>query len=293
MIIRFSGLTIKKPPLRRFFYNGADTRTRTADPLITNQLLYQLSYVGITGSVYILKFLGCQYEKLILMVIMKIKNQGLNYYHIKVKRRSHMKKMKYFLGLVLAGAVSSQALAQEAVTQALPQPNIFGGIAVMEALNNRHSGKSFGLNTLDNQTLSEILWAAWGVNRDDGKRTVPTAMNRQDMQVYVIQSDGAWLYNAPDNNLQQVTNKDLRGYLQTQDYTDNAPLFLLYTTTGDPADMNTAMQAGSMYQNVALYCAARGLNNVVRGYYQKEDLAAALGIDADTVIISQVVGYPI
>ena len=226
------------------------------------------------------------------MVIMKIKNQGLNYYHIKVKRRSHMKKMKYFLGLVLAGAVSSQALAQEAVTQALPQPNIFGGIAVMEALNNRHSGKSFGLNTLDNQTLSEILWAAWGVNRDDGKRTVPTAMNRQDMQVYVIQSDGAWLYNAPDNNLQQVTNKDLRGYLQTQDYTDNAPLFLLYTTTGDPADMNTAMQAGSMYQNVALYCAARGLNNVVRGYYQKEDLAAALGIDADTVIISQVVGYP-
>ena len=92
-----------------------------------------------------------------------------------------MKKMKYFLGLVLAGAVSSQALAQEAVTQALPQPNIFGGIAVMEALNNRHSGKSFGLNTLDNQTLSEILWAAWGVNRDDGKRTVPTAMNRQDM----------------------------------------------------------------------------------------------------------------
>ena len=90
-----------------------------------------------------------------------------------------------------------------------------------------------------------------------------------------------------------MTNKDLRGYLQTQDYTDNAPLFLLYTTTGDPADMNTAMQAGSMYQNVALYCAARGLNNVVRGYYQKEDLAAALGIDADTVIISQVVGYPI
>lgn len=204
-----------------------------------------------------------------------------------------MKKTKYFFNLVLACIMSGSAMAQAPVTQALPQPNIFGGVAVMEALNNRHSGKAFGINTIDAQTLSEILWAAWGINRDDGGRTVPTAMNKQDMRVYVIQANGAWIYNAQNNNLEQVTPKDLRPYLQTQAYTENAPLFLLYTTTGAPADMNAAMQAGSMYQNVALYCAAKGLNNVVRSYYQKEDLAGALGIDANTVVVSQVVGYPI
>ena len=85
----------------------------------------------------------------------------------------------------------------------------------------------------------------------------------------------------------------MRSYLQTQEYTQNAPVFLLYTTNGNPAGMTDAMQAGSMYQNVALYCAAKGLNNVVRADFQKSDLAAALGIDEDTILISQVVGYPI
>ena len=206
-----------------------------------------------------------------------------------------MKFLKFVYPILAATWLATPCWAQmqNLPINSLPPPNIFGGLAIMEALNNRHSGKDFSYNTIDYQTLSEILWAAWGINRDDGKRTVPTAMNQQNMQVYVLMANGAWLYNAQNNNIEQVTAQDLRSYLQTQEYTQNAPVFLLYTTNGNPAGMTDAMQAGSMYQNVALYCAAKGLNNVVRADFQKSDLAAALGIDEDTILISQVVGYPI
>ena len=186
---------------------------------------------------------------------------------------------------------SCEGMAQDIVQ--LPLPEQVGGLSVAEALKLRHSGKNFSDRGIDAQTLSNILWAAWGINRNDGKRTVPTVMNEQNMNVYAVSDEGVWRYDALLSQLEPVSESNVVPYLATQEYAVNAPLFLLYTTTGEAADFNAAMQAGSMYQNVALYCASAGLNNVVRSYFDRASVAATLGIAENTILVSQVVGYPL
>ncbi len=202
-----------------------------------------------------------------------------------------MTKLKSFL-LILGLLSFSFSAAAETVSKSLPQPDIKGGSPLMQTLNNRRSTKVFSSKAIDNQTLSDILWAAWGINRKDGKRTVPTAMNTQNMRVYAIMEDGAWLYDANKNKLNQVDKEDLRPLLAQQPYAENAPLFLLYTSNGSGEAVTSAMHAGSMYQNVGLVSASKGLNNVVRGYFDKAGIAKALNINEADIIISQVVGWP-
>lgn len=201
----------------------------------------------------------------------------------------NMNKIKFLLSVLLAAGMSSSVFAQT-VSQQLPPAETSGGMPILTAMSNRQSGKNFSSQVLEPQTLSNILWAAWGINRSDGKRTIPTAMNNQNMLLYVIKADGAWLYNAQEQSLQPVSSQDLRPYLATQAYAENAPLFLLYAVNEGSADIVAGMQAGSMYQDVALYCASQGLNNVVRGYFDKASLAAALGIAEEQIVVSQVIG---
>ena len=137
--------------------------------------------------------------------------------------------------------------------------------------------------------LSNILWAAYGFNRP-GKRTIPTARNEQGMDVYVLTADGAFLYNAKDNVLEQVVKKDLRDLLGPQDFARKAPLTLLFV---EKQHKYAGMHAGSAYQNVGLYCASAGLNNVVRGMYDADGLAKALNLGDREVIVTQTVGYPV
>ena len=158
----------------------------------------------------------------------------------------------------------------------------------MEAVSRRHSAREYSAKAVDEQTLSDILYAAWGISHD-GKHTVPTSMNKQNLNVYVIRADGVWLYLAPEHQLRQVKKEDIRPLFQTQDYMKEAPLILLYTGS-DAA--NSPLHAGSAYQNVGLYAASRGLNNVVRGYFDRAAVASALGLDEKEVIISQTVGWP-
>ena len=131
--------------------------------------------------------------------------------------------------------------------------------------------------------------AAFGVNRQDGKRTAPTAMNKQDMDIYVLNKDGVFLYDAKENALLPVSDKDLRN-INTQPFAKKAPVTLLYVAQNGRC---AGMHAGSLYQNVGLFCAAFGLNNVVRGGKDNDEMTKALNLsDGKQVIVSQVVGYP-
>lgn len=196
--------------------------------------------------------------------------------------------MKLFVAVLASLFMSFDVVAQEPVK--LPAPDLTGGMPLMQAMKERKTERAFSTEALDDQTLSDILWTAWGYNRPD-KRTIPTARNLQNMEVYVLKADGAFRYDARANSLIPVTAQDLRPFAAKQDFVLNAPVTLLFVADED--DKYAGMHAGSAYQNVGLYCASKGLYNVVRGMIDRDALAKALGIeDEDDIIISQTVGKP-
>ena len=158
------------------------------------------------------------------------------------------------LALVPASPSLTQA-AEKSVRMELPAPTKSGGMPLMQALNERHSSKmSYSGAALSPQQLSDLLWATWGVNRADGRRTAPTAMNRQDVRVYVALENGVWLYDA-DNALVNVLEGDWRGQM------GGGSLTLVYAIP--QANEWGGAHVGSLYQNAGLYCASAGLGNFV------------------------------
>ncbi len=196
---------------------------------------------------------------------------------------------RFFAVLAVAATVSFPSFAQE-VIYPLPAPAISGGRPLMDVITDRHSSRNFSPNPIDDQTLSEVLYSAYGVSHDSGKRTIPMARGKNNMNIYVFRADGVWLYNPLQQNLVQVSPNDMLSLFATQDYVKDAPVQLVYT---GPDEDYLAMEAGSAYQNVGLYAASRGLNNIVRGYFDKKGVAKVLGIDDDEVIISQTIGWPV
>ena len=97
----------------------------------------------------------------------------------------------------------------------------------METIGERKTIREFKAQNVDDQTLSEILWVAFGISHD-GKRTIPTAMNQQNLKVYVVRNDGAWLYDAAENSLTQVTAENLQPLFATQDFMKDVPVNLVY-----------------------------------------------------------------
>ncbi len=200
--------------------------------------------------------------------------------------------IKSLIAAVIISVTAASGAKAELVTQSLPKPDMRGNGALMHCLQKRESVRQFGRRAVSEQILADMLWAAVGVNRQNGKRTIPTALNSQDLTVYVIKHDGAWQYDAQKHKLIQVSDRDLRPLLATQDYAKEAALDLVYVSTSDEALIG-AMHAGSAYQNVGLYCACKGLNNVVRGYFDKEDLAKALNLcENQQIMVTQAVGWP-
>jgi nitroreductase len=182
---------------------------------------------------------------------------------------------------------------------ALPAPQTGGGKPLMQALQERASRREFAPDPLPPQVLSNLLWAAWGINRPDhGGRTAPSPMNRQEMDVYVALPDGAYLYDAKNNCLQPVTGGDLRALTGLQPFVGSAPVNLVYVSraSGGSAEdraTNGGIQAGLISQNVYLFCASEGLATVVRGMVNREPLSKALKLPADQkIILAQTVGYP-
>ncbi len=171
----------------------------------------------------------------------------------------------------------------------LPSPETTGGMPLMEAIKARRSERVFSPEALDTQTISNILWSAYGVSSPDGRRTIPTARNKQDMKVYALTAEGAFLYDAAQNKLLQITETDLRPLLsEQQKFAGVAPLTLLFVGTGNRYD---GTHAGSAYQNASLYCVSAGLNQVVRGLINFDALHKELKLDqTESVIVSLTIG---
>jgi SagB-type dehydrogenase family enzyme len=180
----------------------------------------------------------------------------------------------------------------------LPQPQTEGGRPLMQVLKDRKSTREFAAEKLPPQVLSNLLWAAAGINRADGRRTAPSARNKQDIDVYVVMAEGAYLYNPKDNRLEPLAKEDLRAATGTEPFVGQAPLNLVYVAdkakTGGAEDTWSFADTGFIAQNVYLYCASEGLATVVRGSVQQESLTKALKLRADQKItLAQTIGYPV
>ena len=173
----------------------------------------------------------------------------------------------------------------------LPEHTTNGGMPLMEAIAARRSGRTFDTKMLSDQILTDLLWATWGISSEDGKRVVPTARNRQDMDLYVLLPSGSYLYDAAKNTLVQLGSEDLRPILaKEQKFAGDAPVHLLFVTKDKKYG---EMHAGSMYQNTSLYCASAGLKCVVRGLYDRAEIKQALGLEGDyEVVMTEAAGYP-
>ena len=184
----------------------------------------------------------------------------------------------------------------------LPPPQTTGGMPLMQALATRHSAREFDSRALEPQQLSNLLWAAFGVNRaDTGKRTAPSARNWREIDIYVALADGTYVYEPTANVLRRVLTRDIRALTGVQDFVGSAPLDLVYVANrqkmegASEADKDhyAAADTGFIAQNVYLYCASVGLNTVVRGSVDRKALAAALQLSPQQqIILAQTVGYP-
>ena len=175
-------------------------------------------------------------------------------------------------------------------------------MALMEALNKRHSAREFTETALPLQLLSNLLWAASGINRPDSKgRTWPSALNAQEIDLYVALPSGAYLYEAENNSLGLAAGADLRRITGYQDFVDEAPLDLVLVANYGRMKLVPASQresfasvaAGAIVQNTYLFAASAGLCTVIRAWIDREAIATALGLDHDQhVLLSQTVGFP-
>jgi len=183
----------------------------------------------------------------------------------------------------------------------LPKPQTEGGMPLFHALRERHSTREFDTAKLSPQMLSNLLWAADGVNRADGRRTAPSARNEQETDIYLTTADGLYLYEPKEHRLRTILTEDIRGLAGQQDFVKTAPLNLVYVadyarTGSAPAEdklMYSAAGVGFIAQNVYLFCASEGLVTVVRAMIDRPALAKAMKLRPDQhIVLSQTVGYP-
>jgi len=206
---------------------------------------------------------------------------------------------KHLLCLILS-LCPIVGLAQDLKDIQLPPPQTDGGRPLMQVLKDRKSTRDFRPDKLSLQTLSNILWAGFGINRPDGRRTAPSASNKQEIDIYVATADGLYIYDARGNRLSSVLRDDVRAKTGQQPFVKDAPVNLVYVadlarTGADSAerDMDVAADTGFIAQNVYLFCASEGLATVVRGSIDRRSLASAMRLRPDQrIILAQTVGYP-
>ncbi len=205
------------------------------------------------------------------------------------------------LALGLMGQLRPQPPAGPAAhTIRLPRPRPRGGLPLMEALAQRASQREFAPRALRRQQLSDLLWAAAGINRPAlGGRTTPSALNAQEVLLYVAMPQGLYRYEPVAHELQQVVAADVRRVTGYQDFVDTAPLDLIYVADHTRMKLVPAAQrepfaftaAGAMAQNVYLFCASAGLATVIRAWFDQRALADAMGLGPDLqLLLAQTVG---
>jgi nitroreductase len=209
--------------------------------------------------------------------------------------------MKHICLFILSSLLlGTMCIAQRTDTIPLPDPIRQGGIPLMQALNDRHSTRNYTEKELTLQQLSDMLWAANGINRPDGRRTSPSARNKQEIDMVIATARGVYLYDAVKNSLIGISAEDIREKTGGQPFVKDAAVNILYicnknmSASSDEtgAMINAAFTAGACAQNVSLYCASEGLGNVVRGSFSGDELKELLKLsDQQVIIMAQTVGY--
>jgi len=207
-----------------------------------------------------------------------------------------------FVAALTTLSLAAALLAADAPKITLPKPVTDGGKPLMQVLKERHTSREFKSDALPLSELSNLLWAGFGINREDGHRTAPSAMNMQEIDIYVFTVDGVFLYDAKANELKPVLSGDHRATAGKQDFVATAPLSLVYVAdqakmskTSNDADKTfySAADCGFIAENVYLFCASEGLNCVVRGFVDHDAVAKLLSLRPDQkVLLGQTVGYP-
>ena len=209
-----------------------------------------------------------------------------------------MRSLLFVLIVCMAGMT---AYAQGLQEIKLNAPNKERGSATMKALSERISLREFDSKALSLQDLSDLLWAANGINRPDGRRTAPTAGNKLEIDVYAILAEGAYFYDAQAHSLKPVASGDYRGLVaMAQDFAKTAPVSLVIVMNlekmGDPAVEQTklmaSVDAGIVCQNINVFCSAVGLATVPRATMDKAELQKVLKLSATQIpIMNNPVGY--
>ncbi|MCI6803652.1 MAG: SagB/ThcOx family dehydrogenase [Bacteroidaceae bacterium] len=189
-----------------------------------------------------------------------------------------------------------------AQTTKLPTPDMKRQtISVMETYKQRKSVREYSAKALSEQDLSDLLWAAQGQNREDGHLTSPTAMNRQEIRLYVFTEKSVSLYDPQANTLTQVASGDHRGIMASgQDFVKNAPVVLLmvadmdkFRSNNQHAQWMVAVDTGIVCENINLFCSAAGLCTVPRGTMDSKAISTLLGLNDNQIpLINNPVGYP-
>jgi nitroreductase len=206
-------------------------------------------------------------------------------------------------GLVSTAIVASTSTLAGAGTKTrqLPSPRASGGRPLIDALKLRRSIREYADRALPAQVLSDLLWAAFGVNRPSGDRTAPYWRHVMVIDVYAALADGVWLYEPKQHLLEQRLDADIRSQTGTQDFVARAPLNLIYVAHGERMQdvsaeerrLYASVDAGFIGQNVYLYCASEGLATVFRGSVDTTRLAATMQLgERQFVTFAQSVGYP-
>jgi nitroreductase len=200
---------------------------------------------------------------------------------------------------LITGAVAAAGIFAQDI--ALPAPKKSGGMPLMEALARRSTSRAFESRDLSAHQLSSLLWASFGINRPDGKRTAPSSNNQQATDIYVLLKTGAYVYDASANKLKVVFAEDIRSLGGTQSFVTNAPVTLLFVAdfakmgnASEEGKKNTAnINVGYISENAYLFCASEGLATGARVSFDRAALGSKLQLRPDQyIVLAQSVGYP-
>jgi SagB-type dehydrogenase family enzyme len=207
-----------------------------------------------------------------------------------------------FAATVLALLCLGAATADPLKPVSLSAPQTTGGRPLMQVLRDRSTSRSFSAEKLPPQVLSNLLWAAFGINRpESGHRTAPSAMDHQEIDIYVAMAEGLYVYEAKTHVLQPVLAGDIRAMTGRQPFVADAPVNLVYVAdlgrmgkaSKEEQGLYSAADTGFISENVYLFCASEGLATVVRGSIDREALAKAMRLRPDQkIILAQTIGYP-
>ncbi|MGD9491866.1 MAG: SagB/ThcOx family dehydrogenase [Bacteroidales bacterium] len=202
--------------------------------------------------------------------------------------------------LIFCMAVNVFSLSSQSVIK-LPDPVTTGGKPLMDALSERHSGREFVDSAMSDQQMSNLLWAAYGVNRAESeKRTAPSARNMQEFDIYLALKKGLYRWNSENNQLELLKAGDFRGRIGRQTFVASASLVLIfvadYSRMGKMEEASkefySAADCGYISQNVYLFAASENLSTVVLGSVERESVAMLLGLkSSQKIVFAQPVGF--